>query len=223
VRLKSKAIHLNRKLRGVALQPVPHKSARQARVARAREQKLAVDRTQHFERQVTDYNEYTPPTWGWAYLEVCLDPGVKNTVSARCAAAGIDRATYYAALQDPFFKRWMEEKLTTALGNAHVRVRNALVKECEKGSIEHLKLFFEQYGIGPGVNVIVSPGVQLPRGARNITLAIVGSESHENEQRSDSYREVLGRVVEHHIEKAKAFGMEDQIPEEWRKSVDSNG
>jgi len=34
---------------------------------------------------------------------------------------------------------------------------------------------------------------------------------------------LLGRVIEHRIDKAKAFGITDQIPEEWHELAEARG
>ncbi len=89
---------------------------------------------------------FRPPGWAWNLLRAYLDPTVNPTVSDRCRHAGIDRKTFYARLKRPEFVEWFKRMLQEGLLSEMSDVRQAHFRECLKGNLEAIRLWYERYG-----------------------------------------------------------------------------
>ena len=89
---------------------------------------------------------YRPPEWAWRLVGAYLDVEIKPTVSARCKSAGINRDTFYENCRKPEFVGWLNRVLSEAVSSDTSDVRQAHLKECLKGSLEAIKLWYERYG-----------------------------------------------------------------------------
>lgn len=89
------------------------------------------------------------PKWKRDYLEACLDPEIKPTITARCESIGIDRTTYYRWIERPAFVAWFKEQMEAVsadIAPEHALVRRALLRKCLSGDMEAIKHWNEFYG-----------------------------------------------------------------------------
>lgn len=75
--------------------------------------------------------------------EKLMDPTFKGTITALCAEFGVARSTLYRWMEKKEFTAYLE-KLSDKYANSELgTVWKALIKQCEKGDIQAIKLYFE--------------------------------------------------------------------------------
>ena len=89
---------------------------------------------------------YQPPEWAYRLLESFKDIEVPPTVAARCRYADIERSTYYRNLRDEEFCKWLHSQLQKHFSSEFHDVQQAHFKECVKGNLEAIKLWYEVAG-----------------------------------------------------------------------------
>lgn len=72
--------------------------------------------------------------------------GVSGTVTALCQACGVPRTTFYRWMADPTFLQYLEGLIERYTDGALAEVWKALVRECKRGSVPAMRLFFELKG-----------------------------------------------------------------------------
>ncbi len=88
---------------------------------------------------------YRPPHWAWDLLRAFLDPSVLPTITARCAAANLSRQKLYRYFKKPEFVAWLERMRAEAVVSDALDVRQAHLRECLKGNLEAIRLWYERY------------------------------------------------------------------------------
>lgn len=78
--------------------------------------------------------------------EKLADPEFSGTVTALCQACGVPRTTFYRWMADPTFLQYLEGLIERYTDGALGEVWKALVRECKRGSVPAMRLFFELKG-----------------------------------------------------------------------------
>jgi hypothetical protein len=153
---------------------------------------------------------YQAPVWGWRLLMAFLTSDKRPTIQDACKRAGISRDTYYRYLNDPEFVRWFEQAKKEALSATLSEIQLEHFLFCKHAKDERVRLDaireYEDRFIPRDAQIVES----LPA---NTTRSV--SPYPPMEQRPQNVRELMARVIELQIDKAKTYG--DPIPEPWRE------
>ena len=75
--------------------------------------------------------------------EKLMDPTFKGTITSLCAEFGVARSTLYRWMEKSEFTNYLD-KLADKYANSELgTVWKALIKQCSKGDIQAIKLYFE--------------------------------------------------------------------------------
>ena len=78
--------------------------------------------------------------------ELLANPSFTGTNKDIFAQAGVSHETFYKWLRDPVFRAEVEKLVAQYTDGELARVWKALLRQCEKGDTQAIKLFFELKG-----------------------------------------------------------------------------
>jgi hypothetical protein len=156
---------------------------------------------------------YKPPQWGWRLLIAFLTSDKRPTVQEACKRAGISRDTFYRHLNDPEFVRWFERTKKEALSATLSEIQLEHFWLAKQAKDERVRLDaiteYEDRFIPRDAQVVES----LPATVRDITPQ-PRQYPVQIQDKSEQFKALLGRVIEHSIKKAQVYGQE--MPKDWR-------
>lgn len=91
-----------------------------------------------------------------------LDEGMYDSITDLCAAAKVDRGTYYDAIKDEGFVALLFQTTSGKIYKSIPKIMDKVVQQAEKGSFAHQKMLFEMMKIYQGQpTVAVQQNIQV--------------------------------------------------------------
>ena len=78
--------------------------------------------------------------------EMLVNPDNTETVTSMCETVGVARSTFYKWLSEPEYLEYIQGLIDQFTDSELAEVWKSLVKECKKGNVQAIKLFFELKG-----------------------------------------------------------------------------
>lgn len=78
--------------------------------------------------------------------EMLTNPEFDGTVTELCASVGVARSTFYKWMEDKDYLKYIENLIDKYTDSELSTVWKSLIRECEAGNIQAIKLYFELKG-----------------------------------------------------------------------------